>query len=585
MLFIKNAKRSFTTEMDQNVKRMLKLIEEDGDSFAKKAEMYYEKRPELVSLVEECYRMYRSLAERYDNVTAELRKNIPSELQSQGSGISDVGSEPSPAMFTPKRSVQRLSANRAAGFDFFLGTGGNGSEVSQKEDESSTLTDSEGESDDSSINNYSVLSGNGGDNINSQSRKILELEIELREVKEKLWMLEEENAEVSSRGSRHENIDAVYAKINGYKGEQRIVSEQLEHSKEEINNPKIELKKYRSMELANTEAVVDLLSSEEDIQTGGALPLKTSESQGIVDRLEQEYLEPDSKIKSLEEELRITKEKLRNSEKQIASLKSEGGKSSERIQQLQDQLDLARKDAAAWKTKFNNEKRESTKLQERLSRLKSSLSDRDHEIRDLKTEVSDAEQKIFPEKAQIKSQMSKLLEERSHLEEQVREWESRGRSFQEEIRKINSEKTEMEETLKFEIELLKADIRERENSIKDLNVSLHALKLERENLNAEVSSLKGEVSTRDHRIEDLDRQLNHLHLEHVQLIAEMEELKSRAKKLEEEVERQRTEISQGAEGKREAIRQLCISIEHYRNEYQNLRQALVGHSRFPVLAA
>lgn len=45
---------------------MLKLIEEDGDSFAKKAEMYYQKRPELISHVEEFYRMYRSLAERYD---------------------------------------------------------------------------------------------------------------------------------------------------------------------------------------------------------------------------------------------------------------------------------------------------------------------------------------------------------------------------------------------------------------------------------------------------------------------------------------------------------------------------------------
>ena len=46
---------------------MLKLIEEDADSFAKRAEMYYQKRPELVSLVEEFYRAYRSLAEPYDH--------------------------------------------------------------------------------------------------------------------------------------------------------------------------------------------------------------------------------------------------------------------------------------------------------------------------------------------------------------------------------------------------------------------------------------------------------------------------------------------------------------------------------------
>lgn len=47
---------------------MLKLIEEDADSFAQRAEMYYKKRPELVRMVEDFYRTHRSLAERYDQV-------------------------------------------------------------------------------------------------------------------------------------------------------------------------------------------------------------------------------------------------------------------------------------------------------------------------------------------------------------------------------------------------------------------------------------------------------------------------------------------------------------------------------------
>ncbi|XP_042442594.1 protein NETWORKED 4B-like [Zingiber officinale] len=73
-------------KMDGSVKQMLKLIEEEGESFAKKAEMYYQRRPELISFVEDFYRMYRALAERYDQVTGDLRKNIESELRSQGSG-------------------------------------------------------------------------------------------------------------------------------------------------------------------------------------------------------------------------------------------------------------------------------------------------------------------------------------------------------------------------------------------------------------------------------------------------------------------------------------------------------------------
>lgn len=45
---------------------MLKLIEEDADSFAKRAEMYYKKRPELITILEDIYRSHRALALQYD---------------------------------------------------------------------------------------------------------------------------------------------------------------------------------------------------------------------------------------------------------------------------------------------------------------------------------------------------------------------------------------------------------------------------------------------------------------------------------------------------------------------------------------
>jgi hypothetical protein len=60
--------------MDTKVKAMIKLINEDADSFARRAEMYYKKRPELMKLVEEFYRAYRALAERYDQATGALRQ-------------------------------------------------------------------------------------------------------------------------------------------------------------------------------------------------------------------------------------------------------------------------------------------------------------------------------------------------------------------------------------------------------------------------------------------------------------------------------------------------------------------------------
>ncbi|XP_076944406.1 protein NETWORKED 1D-like [Bidens hawaiensis] len=62
------------TDVDIKVKAMIKLIEEDADSFARRAEMYYKMRPELMKLVEELYRAYRALAERYDHATGALRQ-------------------------------------------------------------------------------------------------------------------------------------------------------------------------------------------------------------------------------------------------------------------------------------------------------------------------------------------------------------------------------------------------------------------------------------------------------------------------------------------------------------------------------
>ncbi|KAF3779558.1 NETWORKED 3A protein [Nymphaea thermarum] len=64
--------QSALSELDDKTKTMLKLIEEDADSFAQRAEMYYRKRPELVRIVEDFYRSYRSLAERYDQLKSDM---------------------------------------------------------------------------------------------------------------------------------------------------------------------------------------------------------------------------------------------------------------------------------------------------------------------------------------------------------------------------------------------------------------------------------------------------------------------------------------------------------------------------------
>ncbi|KAL6968421.1 hypothetical protein U1Q18_034224 [Sarracenia purpurea var. burkii] len=65
--------------IDEKTKAILRIIDEDADSFSQRAEMYYKKRPELISMVEDLYRGHRSLAERFDQVKSDtgFRVNSP----------------------------------------------------------------------------------------------------------------------------------------------------------------------------------------------------------------------------------------------------------------------------------------------------------------------------------------------------------------------------------------------------------------------------------------------------------------------------------------------------------------------------
>ncbi|KAL2470862.1 Protein NETWORKED 4A [Abeliophyllum distichum] len=564
--------------MDHSVKRMLKLIEEDADSFAKKAEMYYKKRPELINLVEEFYRVYRSLAERYDHVTGELRKNIPSDLQSQGSGISDVGSEPTSTLPSPdRRPSQRKSGPRAAGFEFFLGTGGSSSDLCTKGDESSSL-DSESESDDSSVNNYSGTQSTDEDQ--GLRRRIIELEAEHREMKEKLRMQQKQISEGSFKKSNDEN-SVVLAKLVADE-ELKAAKEKIRLSQEEISRLTIEIQKYKSLEDSSFINQKDAKVLESNIEVER---YQRRELQKSAEGSEVEVLEPVNKIQMLEEELRITREKLRGFEKEVASSRQEHTGNESRIQNLQDQLKSAQKEVSVWKTKVEREKREASRVQDRIARYKSNLADRDQEIRGLKEAISNANKSLSEENEKLQAEITRIMKERTYLEDNLRELDLRCQTVEEDVRRVKAGKEEMENMLGAQVEQLKAEITERNNHIEELNKSLDALKLkyvmlmaEKDNLNAKIAALSAEMNSKEDRVDKMN----------VELIAAhelAEDLRSRVKELEIEVEKKQDIIMEGAEEKREAIRQLCFSLEHYRSGYQQLRQAVIGHKRLPVMAS
>ncbi|CAK9134859.1 unnamed protein product [Ilex paraguariensis] len=90
----------------------------------------------------------------------------------------------------------------------------------------------------------------------------------------------------------------------------------------------------------------------------------------------------------------------------------------------------------------------------------------------------------------------------------------------------------------------------------------------------ERDKLRAEKSSNDDKIDQMNKHLHQLHIEHVELIVVakvahrvVEELRTRVKEPEEEIKRQRGLILEFVEEKRDAIKQLCFSLEHYKNGY------------------
>ncbi|KAK4747255.1 hypothetical protein SAY87_026292 [Trapa incisa] len=94
--------QSTLSQLDEKTEAMLALIEEDADSFAKRAEMYYKKRPELMGMVQDFYRAHRSLAERYDqkeepmmiSITCRNYDSYPETFDHDGTAESEVYDPP-----------------------------------------------------------------------------------------------------------------------------------------------------------------------------------------------------------------------------------------------------------------------------------------------------------------------------------------------------------------------------------------------------------------------------------------------------------------------------------------------------------
>ncbi|XP_022860838.1 protein NETWORKED 4A-like [Olea europaea var. sylvestris] len=259
-------------------------------------------------------------------------------------------------------------------------------------------------------------------------------------------------------------------------------------------------------------------------------------------------------------------------------------KENRKVSQLQMQIAVLEK----------SEKCRALDLQECMLKNNADLAERDYEITKLTAALNDASENFASETAQLKSRIFNLSERLTTQEARTEEWELQCESLANEIKQCEANKNEMkrmheaqEASWLDEMERITLELYEKNECVNTMNEDLDRLKLEfdalwaeKDDLNAKLLTLCAELSFRDKQVQETEGRLQQLHSENVQLSAESQnankvtdELRSRVEELGKEVERQRVLILDRAEEKREAIRQLCFAIEHYRNQNEELRCA------------
>lgn len=251
---------------------------------------------------------------------------------------------------------------------------------------------------------------------------------------------------------------------------------------------------------------------------------------------------------------------------------------------------------------FETEKTKAIELEKQVSDLKLVISDSNLQIKTMGDELDASRKKLLAAEDEISKLMHELdsakktnLELQEEVSVYVADISVRDDQITELNTKINQSMSEislLKSTHKADIERLQMEMMEKSQSVDDLNKNLDGLKLEKDGLTAQLDTLRAEKSCQDDLVRELETRLNSLQLENERVLSSFDnaqkvinELKLKVTELESEVDMQREVMSVRAEEKREAIRQLSFSLEHYMSGYKQLRQAyVVGNRRRPIFS-
>ncbi|KAK9070486.1 hypothetical protein SSX86_010888 [Deinandra increscens subsp. villosa] len=331
-----------------------------------------------------------------------------------------------------------------------------------------------------------------------------------------------------------------------------------------VNGDSLKVKETKASEVLHQE----ISKLEEELVT------LNTKLQSIADEntnLKQQIQENESDIRTKNAHLETEKMKGTELEKQVANLKLLISDSNLQIKTTREELDASRERLLA--------------AEDEISKLTHELSSKISKLGSTQQEMALLEKKLDAEKESnmgLQEEVSLCVADISVRDDQITELNTRINQSMYDISLLKSTHKAKEYTWNADLEKLQMELREKCQSVDDLNKNMDYLKLKKDGITAQLDTLRADKCSQDNLVRELETRLNSLQLEHERVLSSFDnaqkvadELKLKVAELEREVNMQKEAMSDRAEEKREAIRQLSFSLEHYMSGYKQIRQAYV----------
>jgi len=464
--------------MDTKVKAMIKLINEDADSFARRAEMYYKKRPELMKLVEEFYRAYRALAERYDQATGALRqahRTISEAFPNQMPSMSDE----SPSAFSQEMEPHTpdMSTFTRAAFDSDDlqkdGVGLSPQHLTSKRngthpEETSAFSSRKG------LKLFNDLSSSGENapraGFDGKVRKGLTFE----------------SPEVKGKDDISNEMANLQQEVARLLAESQTLKQQMLSESERANKAENEMQILK--------ATVLQLNADKDTSL-----MQYNHSSERISTLESKLSKAQADLEKLTDEMAADVQKLINAETLNIALQSEAEGLDQKMKMQQQELEEKLKELESFRSSFQEEHEKRMQAESALLSQGKELAQSHEEVQRLAIEIKMANEKLN----ELKQTKEVLEDTVCELKKDVERLTEQNLSSEVLIQKLGDEIN----TLKDSKNELQSEIQSLKSTISQLNTEKNAAELQHQQSVEQVSVLESQLSKLQSELDETEQKV------------------------------------------------------------------------------